>query len=155
MMYLVSLHVFSLWLCERRRAALAVYTLLLAYILTMWFSPSSAFDCHRPHGLAGCQRTSYTALLAPLVVPTYLRLALFLWCRLGLRAEWKHVKDRCLFCDAGGTRTRAVRDLIEGSNASLQSSGGSCLPEVSIMCGDLSPAPWRYCSSMRSMERWL
>lgn len=43
-------------LCSRRRAALAIYTLLRAYILTMWFSPSQAVRCLRSHELTGCCR---------------------------------------------------------------------------------------------------
>lgn len=56
---------------------------------------------------------------------------------IGLRAVWKSVKDHYLFCDAGGTRTRATRGLCEVPMPSPQSAGGSCLPASASCVGPL------------------
>ena len=45
--------------------------------------------------------------------------------------------------------------LCEVSNAFSTIFRRLLFAGISIMCGAFAPAPWRYCSSMRSMLRWL
>lgn len=135
MMYLVSLHVFSLWLCERRRAALAIYTLLLAYILTMWFSPSRAFPVSAsrlwwmPHSVCVC-------ILECARVPGLLRLALFLWF-----GCWGYARNGILsktvvcFAMLAGLEPAPSEACVSFPMPSPQSAGGSCLPASASCVG--------------------
>ena len=154
------------WLCERRRAALAIYTLLLAYILTMWFSPSSAFDCHRPHGLAGCCRAFYLPYLRRSSFRPCCASPSFLWCRCWVtRGMEVYQRPMSVLRCWRDSNPRLPTACVRFPTPSPQSSGGSCLPESASCVGPLRrprgvivPASARWiagCMRSASWRRWV
>ena len=102
-----------LWLCTGAATALAVFTLRRAYILTSLVLSVPGLPLPPPSRAWWVQSRVLLALLAPRAVPGFLRLAL-----IPLVSGWGYAlyeslsKTVVLFCDAGGTRTRAFRRLV-------------------------------------------
>ena len=155
MMYLVSLHVLSL---AMRASPGRLGHLYLAARLHPDDVVLTVVGLRLPPPSRACRVLSrfLLALLAPLVVPTLLRLALVPLVQvLGYARNGSISKTDVCFAMLAGLEPAPSDGLCEVSNAFSTIFRRLLFAGISIMCGAITPAPWRYCSSIRSMDRWL